>query len=77
MNKGLEFWLFVRDSDKEQGSSLLGDDERLAMEVVKHVLDQFVCEGYIVFRGFTVPNVWMAQRGDHYAVLQLITMSVN
>ncbi len=74
---GLEFWLCVRDSDMQQGSSLLGGDEQKAREITKHVLDQFVCEGYVVFRGFTVPNVWMAQRGEHYAVLQLITTGVN
>lgn len=74
---GLEFWLCVRDSDKEQGSSLLGGNEQDARDVVKHVLDQFVCEGYVVFRGFTVPNVWIARRGDHHAVVQLITTGVN
>lgn len=78
-----EYWMSVRDSAGNSGSEFLSNDEQKARETVKRILDQFVCEGYVILRSFDVfslfggSQVWMAQRGAEYAVLEMITTSVN
>ena len=74
---GCEYWIYVRDNQGEEGATRLPDDWVQAWEIVKRVLDQFVCEGYVIFTTLVQRNAWVAQRDEHYAVVQLITTSVN
>lgn len=73
-----EYFLAVRDGRScESGSTLLGYDAAEARLVVKRMLDQFVMEGFVIFCSFIVPNVWIAQRGADYTVLEMLTVGVN
>lgn len=75
---GFEHYLVVRDGRScESGSTLLGYDAIEARRMVKHILDQFVTEGFVIFRSFITPNVWVAQRGADYTVLEMLTIGVN
>lgn len=73
---GFEYYLVVRDG-QGSGSTLLGYDEIEARRMVKHILDQFVTEGYVIHHRFIVPDVWMAQCGADYTVLEMLTIGVN
>lgn len=76
--KGFEYYLVVQDGNsRESGSTLLGYDEIEARRMCKHILDQFVTEGHVIFRSFVEPDVWMAQCGADYTVLELLTIGVN
>lgn len=73
-----EYFLAVRDGRTcECGSTLLGYDEAEARKMVKHILDQFVLNGHVIFHSFVGLDVWMAQCGADYTVLEMLMVGVN
>ena len=74
--QAFEHYLVVREG-KQSGSTLLGYDEIEARRMCKHILDQFVAEGFVICGSYIVPNVWIARRGADYTVLEMLTVGVN
>ena len=75
---GFEYYLVVQDGNsRESGSTPLGYDEIEARRMCKRILDQFVTEGHVIHHRSIVPDVWIAECGADYTVLEMLTVGIN
>ena len=74
--QAFEHYLVVREG-KQSGSTLLGYDEIEARRMCKRILDQFVTEGHVIHHRSIVPDVWIAECGADYTVLEMLTVGIN